>query len=262
MLRTPHHVPTNHHRAPPPTNTKLLSGSLMGTPDLKILLDEKLLYGCEANGKFTPPLDRQFQLAKRDELKYLMSLNWFMSFTPSFSPGPPEKKNDETPSVNWEAMAKDKKFSAYVPMLRRMLDCDYRSRATTNEVMRLVMEMPGLPPGPPGARAPPVIRPGAVLSYEYALALGMEPDMAQAMVDQHKENMDKKKKEKKKKKKKAEEAEKSVKAGAAGKAGKAGVVGKKAGAGAGKAPGKGEEGGDAERLKREEWNRVAAENTR
>ena len=231
-----------HHRPRTPTNTKLLSGSLKGTPDLKILLDEKILFGCEANGKFTPPMDRHFQKARSDESKYLMTLDWFMYATPSFTPGPPEKKDDGTPSVGWAAMAKDEKFSAYVPMLRRMLDCDYRSRATTNEMMRLVMEMPGLPPGPPGARAPPVIRPGAALSYEYALALGMDPDMAQAMVDQHRENMDKKKKEKKKRRK-AEEAEKSVKAGAAGKAGKAGIVGKTARAGAGKAPGKGEEEG-------------------
>ena len=161
---------------------QLLAGSNKGTKELILLNDINKLYGCEQNGRYTPPFERNFEKAKADETKYLQMVSYFMFETPTFSPGPPDKNDQGAVAFDWETLAKDKTYQDFVPMLKRMLDCDYRSRATVNEVMRMVMELHGGEVAPPDSVPPPLMRPGHTLSYEYAIALGMDPDTAAAMV--------------------------------------------------------------------------------
>ena len=180
---------------------QLLAGSNKGTPELIILNDINKLYGCEQNGRYTPPFNRNFKKAKEDETKYLMMVNYFMFETPTFSPGPPDKDDHGHVVFNWEKLAKDVKYADFVPMLKRMLDCDYRSRATITEVMRMIMELHGGQVAPPDSVPPPLMYPGNTLSYEYAIALGMDPDTAAYMATNAKLEREKKAQERTQEKK-------------------------------------------------------------
>ena len=81
------------------------------------------------------PFSRDYDDEKKSSKKYLPTIDFLLHQTFSFSAGPP--------TIGWKGLEQDAAMKPYVPMLKRLLDCDYKSRARINEAVLLTQQLPG-----------------------------------------------------------------------------------------------------------------------
>ena len=117
---------------------QLISGSFKGTRDLQMLTNIEMYLGCNTpnlSDKLTPPFSRSYDTEMKSIKRYMPTIDYLMYQTFNFQPGPPD--------LDWRAMLADPQKKLYVPLLKRMLDCDYRARARIDEVVELILQLPG-----------------------------------------------------------------------------------------------------------------------
>merc|ERR1711998_451532 len=92
-------------------------------------------------------------MGKKSVAKYLPTLDHWLFVSSGFEKGPPERISSSQEGegnllINWKKMAEDPRKKYYVFLLRRLLDCDYKNRATVGEALAIVETLPGGRTGP------------------------------------------------------------------------------------------------------------------